>query len=293
MMEGRIQYPYAYDENGNLVFIGDVDIEGRDAHQYRCPECGRPMKPRLGPNRAKHFYHCDNQSCDVESYLHKTAKYILAERLNNKAVPLIIKLSPERLCEKYDFCPMARLDCRCNPEEMEYDLARYYDLPAEIEVSLREPEGDVRFRPDVLLRSSDPRREDIYLEVCYKSPSNPGKIQSGHRIIEIVVRHLGDLEKLKTIERLEEGKDIKFYNFISKVSPEGIVRWKQELAHDCGTYLPPDALPPCLLDEASVTRLIPCPKCGGKLVLRKGQYNDFYGCSNYPECRYTYTVYKH
>ena len=30
-----------------------------------------------------------------------------------------------------------------------------------------------------------------------------------------------------------------------------------------------------------------CPRCGGKLVLRDGKYGDFYGCSNYPRCRYT------
>lgn len=30
-----------------------------------------------------------------------------------------------------------------------------------------------------------------------------------------------------------------------------------------------------------------CPQCGGKLVLRTGQYGQFYGCSNYPRCRYT------
>ena len=30
-----------------------------------------------------------------------------------------------------------------------------------------------------------------------------------------------------------------------------------------------------------------CPRCGGKLVLRQGRYGSFYGCSNYPECRYT------
>ena len=29
-----------------------------------------------------------------------------------------------------------------------------------------------------------------------------------------------------------------------------------------------------------------CPKCGGTLVLRDGRYGKFYGCSNYPECRY-------
>ena len=30
-----------------------------------------------------------------------------------------------------------------------------------------------------------------------------------------------------------------------------------------------------------------CPRCGGKLVLREGKYGKFYGCQNYPKCRYT------
>lgn len=30
-----------------------------------------------------------------------------------------------------------------------------------------------------------------------------------------------------------------------------------------------------------------CPRCNKKLVLRKGQYGQFYGCINYPKCRYT------
>ena len=31
-----------------------------------------------------------------------------------------------------------------------------------------------------------------------------------------------------------------------------------------------------------------CPRCGGELVLRNGKYGKFYGCSNYPKCRYTH-----
>ena len=31
-----------------------------------------------------------------------------------------------------------------------------------------------------------------------------------------------------------------------------------------------------------------CPRCGGQLVLRDGRYGKFYGCSNYPRCRYTH-----
>ncbi len=30
-----------------------------------------------------------------------------------------------------------------------------------------------------------------------------------------------------------------------------------------------------------------CPWCGGELVARKGEYGKFYGCSNYPRCKYT------
>ncbi len=29
-----------------------------------------------------------------------------------------------------------------------------------------------------------------------------------------------------------------------------------------------------------------CPNCGGKLVIRKGQYGKFYGCSNFPKCKF-------
>ncbi|MBO7221344.1 MAG: NERD domain-containing protein [Alistipes sp.] len=31
-----------------------------------------------------------------------------------------------------------------------------------------------------------------------------------------------------------------------------------------------------------------CPKCGGNLVERKSQYGSFWGCSNFPNCRFTY-----
>ena len=33
-----------------------------------------------------------------------------------------------------------------------------------------------------------------------------------------------------------------------------------------------------------------CPSCGGKLILRNGKYGPFYGCSNYPNCKFTHNV---
>ena len=29
-----------------------------------------------------------------------------------------------------------------------------------------------------------------------------------------------------------------------------------------------------------------CPNCGAPLVKRTGKYGSFYGCSNYPKCKY-------
>ena len=29
-----------------------------------------------------------------------------------------------------------------------------------------------------------------------------------------------------------------------------------------------------------------CPRCGAELVLKKGKYGEFWGCSNYPRCRF-------
>ena len=33
-----------------------------------------------------------------------------------------------------------------------------------------------------------------------------------------------------------------------------------------------------------------CPRCGGELVLRKGTYGPFYGCSNCPRCKFTHKL---
>jgi hypothetical protein len=33
-----------------------------------------------------------------------------------------------------------------------------------------------------------------------------------------------------------------------------------------------------------------CPKCGSTLVLKRGKYGKFRGCSNYPKCRFTQKV---
>ncbi|MFA4937134.1 MAG: restriction endonuclease [Patescibacteria group bacterium] len=33
-----------------------------------------------------------------------------------------------------------------------------------------------------------------------------------------------------------------------------------------------------------------CPTCGGTLMEKKGKFGSFYGCTNYPKCKYTTNV---
>lgn len=281
-----IQYPFAFDENNNLVFIKDT-IQGEMNHVYHCPECGNPMSRRMGEHNAWHFYHAGNQKCGIESYLHRIAKIILAEKLNNKQGRFVVILDAARECIKAKDCLHEKFNCHCQPKHVEYDLNQYYDLPVEIESDVLEPDNETLFRPDVLLRSSDPRRHEIFIEVFHKHQSSSKKIGSQRRIIEIRIRQFSDLVILKDQECLVEGSDIHFYNFNLGISPENVLKIQQDYARECGIELPLGAFPPCLSDYETFEKYGRCPKCGGMLVERSGRYGRIMACRNYPECKYT------
>ena len=53
-----------------------------------------------------------------------------------------------------------------------------------------------------------------------------------------------------------------------------------------GDFLACPGYPECKNTKPIVEEInVPCPKCGGKVLLRKSKKGKkFYGCSNYPEC---------
>ena len=38
------------------------------------------------------------------------------------------------------------------------------------------------------------------------------------------------------------------------------------------------------------TKIEACPMCGAELVKRNGRFGQFFGCSNFPKCRFTKNV---
>lgn len=87
---------------------------------------------------------------------------------------------------------------------------------------------------------------------------------------------LGTILSYKTIY-IDEGDAKKIHDLLSKVNVRDSVSadehiYKIEVAKEINNI------------KASCGI---CPKCGGSLVLRNGKYGSFFGCSNYPKCRYT------
>ena len=245
-MAASIQYPYAFDEDNNLVFIGDVEKERRYDHVYHCPNCGGEMLPRLGEHNEHCFAHAGNQKCSGESYLHKAAKLLLARRFNERSKPFKIGLTSGRPCVKHGTCQEESYNCHLLPEYKEYDLMESYDLPAEVEVDILEPDGVTHFTPDAMLRSSSPMRADIFIEVYYKHKVTKEKVGSGHQIIEIRVRELADLKALEDTECFKESKDIVFYNFKPrKATPEQIEAAIRQCAEENDFRNCEGSLPPC------------------------------------------------
>ncbi len=207
----QVQYPIAFDENNNLVYVMDIDKEHRHDHQYHCPDCGHPMLPRLGEKNARHFYHSENQSCGVESYIHAVAKRILADRFNDRSKPFNIKLWNAYYCKQKDTCKWFEHHYCEDVQQDEYDLHDNYDLPAREEVWLKNDPQEA-FRPDVVLESSLSKHKPIYLEVFHKHKCSDKKLQSGNHLIEIRVKDFNELVSLQTLE-LSQSERVNFRNF--------------------------------------------------------------------------------
>ena len=244
MAESTVKYPYAIDEKDRLVFINDVVRETRSEHQFRCPHCGEKMTPRQGNHNEWHFAHGENHKCGIESYIHKTAKHIIAERFNNHQCPFIIGLYLKRRCVYFDECNENKVPlCDDWRYYKQFDLTIYYDAIAEEEVDICEPDGITHFRPDVLLKSKNKKRQDIFIEVYYKSKAKEKKVCSGHRIIEIRIRDIEALKSLRKRELFEESDDVSFYNFDAPLAtPDQI---EKGLKESWGRWICNRDLPSC------------------------------------------------
>ncbi len=97
-------------------------------------------------------------------------------------------------------------------------------------------------------------------------------------------------EEMKSLKKEEKVTDIP----CEKCGQPMLLRWGKN-----GEYIVCSAKPACKskknvsVDEAGNIKILEeepkgvCPKCGGKLVEKRGRFGRFLACGNYPDCKYT------
>lgn len=79
-MDG-LRVPYGVSEARDLIAVKEA-VAGAE---YFCPACSEKLILRAGSFRVKHFSHPSHSNCSQETILHKTAKFIVQQAIQENA----------------------------------------------------------------------------------------------------------------------------------------------------------------------------------------------------------------
>lgn len=225
-----IKYRNAFDAEGNIIEIVDVNDDDRKINKYYCIGCGDEMKAALGQKKQHYFSHKNDCNCSPETYYHNLAKRILKHKFDS-STQFPVKYYAHNECPKAAQCKLRYLHNweGCSSVVLKsINLKDYYN-------TCEEEEFYNGFKADLLLTHTDyPNRDPLFLEVAVTHNCTPEKINSNIRIIEIKVQNEIDayreiienegeyLNESNIIKSREEDLlPIRFYNFKRKSNDKG------------------------------------------------------------------------
>ncbi len=177
------------------------------------------MVVKQGEVRQWHFAHkALSPHCSYESYLHRLAKRKIHEWFyNTNQLQLVFSSSQSHRCSQMgnDCIWWESVSGHCKNHQVyqwsaKYDLKKYYNS-CDIE---REYKG---FRADLFIYGENRSDEEsIFIEICVKHPCTQEKVDSGIRIIEMVIESEADIDSICNSSEIREGEHIKLYNFRAK-----------------------------------------------------------------------------
>lgn len=199
---------YALNSEGKLVYIKDAPRNVK----FSCVNCGGEMIVKQGKVRKWHFAHKTlSENCSHESYLHSLAKIKIHDWFYNTD-NFILSLNTEYRCSQMDECIWFDKEnpsyCKSR-KSYEFDLKKYYDS-CDIE---RVYEG---FRADLFVYDNRSNYSPIFIEICVNHPCSEEKINSGIRIIEVVIKSEEDIVSVISSIICEGDDRIRLYNFNPK-----------------------------------------------------------------------------
>lgn len=177
-----VQYQYAVDSNGTPVYYRNA----RKGDSYYCIECGQEMLFCSGEQRT-YFRHKNQNDVNsyhhsTESYLHKAAKLIYAEKC--KSGMLKVKMVPR--CRDFYDCNFEKSgECVMEYAAREFNLMDYCEY-----VGTEKTVGE--YRADILLKT---RKEGIpvFLEVCVTHKCDDKKMKNC-KVFEVAIDSEEDID---------------------------------------------------------------------------------------------------
>lgn len=211
------KYPFAINDDGKPIYIGEVTQENRRHTRYYCYGCGAELFPVLGDVREHHFRHEKDAICDPNKYLHEYAKAEIKRRFE-ESDKFEVRFNAKQLCKESDTCKFFQQfkwkECESDEGLYTIDLKEYYDTCIAEKGYYQElPDGKKKYIADLLLTNSQtPSTPPTCIEVWVTHECTEDKKQNGGRIIEIKIIEEKDAER-PLIESDDEKLPIRFYNF--------------------------------------------------------------------------------
>lgn len=197
------KFRFALDESSELIDAESLNEDSRK--DYVCLGCNKIVRPVIGKIRKKHFRHKVKFLCNSETYLHHAAKWIIYKQYKKQLVTNQSYNIEFENALKCNLCVEGECDVESRIET--YDLTKVFkkiDIEKQVD----------SFRPDLTL-SSISGKEKVFIEIVVSHYSEDKKIDSGNRIVEIVIENENDLERL-CIPKIGHSDNVQLINFSPK-----------------------------------------------------------------------------
>lgn len=210
------KYPFAINDDGNPIYIGEVTQENRRHTRYHCYGCGAELFPVLCTKKESHFRHEKDAICDPDKYLHEYAKAQIKRRFEESDT-FYVQYEASRECKNRSKCEVFS-QCRlpkCEEEGLyQIDLKEFYDTCTEEKGYYQDiPGGRKKYIADLILTNSqNPDIPQTCIEVWVTHECTEDKKKNGGRIIEIKIQTEADANR-PIIESNSYEKPIRFHNF--------------------------------------------------------------------------------
>lgn len=210
MRNSKVRHRFALDGLNQLVEIHDAQYM---SGLFYCPYCKMEMIMRCGEKNAWHFAH-KHMECEYDKYLHSVAIRRICDWYNRSS-EIALSLPIIEKCIKFNDCSFYNLkECQRETISDPYNLKKWF---SSCEKEKQITRNGQRFVADLLCSNNTNDQDPLFIEICVSHPCEDKKIQSGIRIIELIIENESDIDDIISGHvKITATSKIKFYNFYPK-----------------------------------------------------------------------------